>query len=108
MDGGLGPLGRPKDVVRIGDIALDELDADLAQRNGFVRIADQSPNAVAALDQLHADVGSGLASCSGHEDGARHGGRPSLIYYISDIRRKKRNTLTGICSSVISCLSILQ
>ena len=80
MDGRLGALGRAQHVVAIADVALDQLDSDLGQRGGFVRIADQGPNVVAALDQLLADVAAGLAGGTGDEDRAGHGHPPTFLH----------------------------
>ena len=69
----------------------DEFDADPCQGLGFLRLADQRANAVAAFDQLLADVASGLAGRAGDEDGAGHGGPPE------DPLAYKLNRLSNDC-----------
>ena len=85
MDGRLSTLGRAHHVVAVADVALDQLDSDIGQRGGFVRIADQGPNLVAPLDQLLANVAAGLPGRAGDEDRAGHGRPPTHRCYISNI-----------------------
>ena len=83
MDRRLGTLGRVQYVIGVSDVALDQFDTDAGQRRGFVGIANQSAHMVAALDQLLADVASGLPGRAGDEDCAGHRSPPS--FYISNI-----------------------
>ena len=87
VDSRLGALGRAQHVVGVADVALDQLDTDIGQRGGFVRIADQGPNLIAPLDQLLADVAAGLPGRAGDEDRAGHGCSPWPLSdcYISNI-----------------------
>ena len=86
VDGRLGALGRAQHVVGVADVALDQFDADLGQRGGFVGIANQRAHLVAALDQLLADVASGLPGGAGDEDRAGHGSRLSgVVTYRTDL-----------------------
>ena len=61
VDRRLRALGRAKHVVGVADIALDQFDADLGQRRGLVRVANQRADLVTTLDQLLANVAAGLA-----------------------------------------------
>ena len=85
VDSRLGALGRAEHIVGVADVALDQFDADLGQRRGFVGIANQGANVVAPLNQLLANVAAGLTGRAGDEDRAGHGGLPGLLRYISNI-----------------------
>ena len=78
VDGRIGTLGRPKHIAGVADVALDQFDPDVGQCRGFVRIADQRADILAALDQLFADIAAGLAGGTGDEDRVGHGPVPSL------------------------------
>ena len=84
MDSGLGALGRVEHIVGVADVALDQFDTDPGQRRGFVRVANQGANMVATLDQLLANVASGLPGRTGDEDRAGHGS-PSKLLHIKQI-----------------------
>ena len=72
VDGRLGATGRAKHIIGIADVALDQLDADRAQRRGLVGIADQGTDMITALDQLLTDIAAGLTGGTGDEDCAGH------------------------------------
>src|ERR1700728_3758712 len=80
MDACLSALGRAQHVVGVADVTPDQLDSDIGQRGGFVRIADQGPNPIAPLDQLLADVAASLPGRAGDEDRAGHGRPPGVTY----------------------------
>jgi hypothetical protein len=80
VDSRLGAPGGAKHIVGVADVALDQFDPDIRQRRGVVRVADQRADAVAALDQLLADIGTGLSGGAGDEDRAGHGPGPFITY----------------------------
>ena len=69
VDGRFAPLAAATHVVGVGDVALDQLDADGSECRRLVGVADERPDIVAALDELLADVGAGEAGSAGDEDG---------------------------------------
>jgi hypothetical protein len=66
--------------VGVSNVALDQFDTDIRQRRGFVGIANQGANVVAALNRLLANVAAGLPGRPGDEDRAGYGALPARLH----------------------------